>query len=473
MDLSNYLLMKQEMSLLVVFLILMVYDLIASEKARKYFQPLGFLLFLAHTVLGFISYTTGASFSGMYVSGGAEVAIKNILNIGVLLLFLQSNGWLGKPESTFKRGEFYILTLLTLFGMYLMISSGNFILFYIGLETASLPMAAMVAFEKFQKNSAEAGAKYIFTAVFSSAILLFGLSLLYGAMGTFYYEDLTLTLISNPLIIMAMVFFAVGLFFKISLVPFHFWTADVYQGAPTNVTAYLSTISKGAGVFALMVVLYKVFGNLVLEWHAILWWIIVISITLGNLFAIRQTNLKRFLAFSSISQAGYIALSVMAGTPQGMTSTMYYILVYIFSNMAAFGVISAIENKTGKVDMKDYNGLYKTNPYLAVIMMIALFSLGGIPPTAGFFSKFYVFMAAAAEKEYLLVFIALLNTIVSLYYYLLVVKAMFINSNDQPIEKFSSDGYMKLSLVICLIGLIVLGFTSGIYEYLGSVGFGI
>jgi NADH-quinone oxidoreductase subunit N len=472
MNLSNYLMMRQEMSLLVVFLILIIYDLAASEKLKKYFQPLGVLLFLAHTVYGFLINDFGASFQGMYVSGATETMIKNILNIGVLFVFLQSNGWLSKPEASFKRGEFYILTLLTLFGMYLMISSGNFLLFYIGLETASLPMAAMVAFDKYKNNSAEAGAKYIFTAVFSSAILLFGISLLYGGMGSLYYADLKPQLTSTPLILMGMIMVLVGLFFKISLVPFHFWTADVYQGAPTSVTAYLSTISKGAAVFAIMTILYRVFAVLSLDWHTILWWIVAITITLGNLFAMRQKNLKRFLAFSSISQAGYIILSVMTGTSQGMASTLYYILVYIFSNLAAFGVIIAIENKTGKVGMDDYNGLYKTNPKLAIIMMIAMFSLGGIPPTAGFFSKFFVFTAAASQHLYILLGIALINTIVSLYYYLLVVKAMFINENESPIEKFSSDSYMKISLVICLIGIIVLGLTSGVYESLNLVSFG-
>lgn len=465
--------MKQEMSLMVVFLILMVYDLFASEKGRAYLQPLAVVLFAAHTIFGFLPTELGTSFSGMYVSNGSENAMKNILNIGVLLMLLQSNGWLSKPDVAFKRGEFQIITILTLFGMYLMISAGNFILFYVGLETASLPMAALVAFEKFKNNSAEAGAKYMFNAVFSSAILLFGVSLLYGAMGSLYFDDLSMTLVSSPLVLMAMVFFIVGLFFKISLVPFHFWTADVYEGAPTNVTAYLSTISKGAAVYALMAVLFKTFAILMIEWQTILWWVIVITITVGNLFAMRQTNLKRFFAFSSVSQAGYIALGILAGSSAGMASVMYYVLVYIFSNMAAFGVISAIENKTGKVHMKDYNGLYQTNPLLAVVMMMALFSLGGIPPTAGFFSKFYIFMAASAQHEYLLVFIALLNTIISLYYYLLVVKAMFINGSDQPIESFSSDKYMKISLAICFIGLIVVGFTSFIYEYLGMVGFGI
>lgn len=473
MDLSNYLLMKQEMSLLVVFLILFVFDLVATEKAKSLFQPLGILLFLAHTVYCFLPQTAGESFSGMYVLGNTEIWVKNILNVGVLLMLLQTNGWLSGSEVSYKRSEFFSLTFLTLLGMYLMISSGNFILFYIGLEMASLPMAALVAFEKYKNNSAEAGAKYMFTAVFSSAILLFGLSFLYGATGSMYFYDIKFVLMPNPMVIMAMVMFAVGLFFKLSLVPFHFWTADVYEGAPTPVTAYLSTISKGAAVYALMAILYKVFTILTYDWQDILWWIILITITLGNLFAMRQTNIKRFLAFSSISQAGYIVLSVMAGSSQGMAATIYYVLVYIFSNMAAFGVISAIENKTGKVGIADYNGLYKSNPLLAVVMMIALFSLGGIPPTAGFFSKFFVFTAAAAQGEYILVFIALVNTIISLYYYLLVVKAMFITPNDQPLERVSSDGYMKVSLVICLVGIVVLGLISGIYEYLNTISFGL
>jgi len=472
MDLSNYLLMRQELSLMVVFLILIIYDLFASEKSKKYFQPVACLLFLAHTVYGFFPQETGSSFSGMYVAELAHISIKNILNIGVLLVLLQSNGWLSKPEASFKRGEFFMLVLLTLFGMYLMVSAGNFILFYIGLETASLPMAALVAFDKYKNNSAEAGAKYIFTAVFSSAILLFGLSLLYGAFGTMYFDDLALNMTASPLVIMSMVFFSVGLFFKISLVPFHFWTADVYQGAPTPVTAYLSTISKGAAVFALMTIFYKTFGNLVYEWQSMLWWLIVITIVVGNLFAMRQTNLKRFLAFSSVSQAGYIILSVLVGTPLAMASVMYFILIYIFSNMAAFGVISAIETQTGKVEMADYNGLYKTNPKLAIVMMVALFSLGGIPFTAGFFSKFFVFTAAAAQGQYILVLIALINTIISLYYYLLVVKAMFINPSENPIEFVRSDNYMRISLVVTLVGLLILGFTSGIFEYLNSVSFG-
>ncbi len=473
MDLSNYLLMKHELSLIVVFLLLIIYDLFASDSAKKYYFPVACTIFLAHTVLCFFFKDNGTSFAGMYVTGPVYHTIKNILNIGVFLILLQANSWLQKPESIIKRGEFFMLTVLTLLGMYLMISAGNFLLFYIGLETASLPIAALVAFNKYKHESAEAGAKYIFNAIFSSALMLFGLSFLYGATGTLYYADIAANIYPSPLTIMAMIFVMSGLFFKISLVPFHLWAPDTYQGAPTNVTLYLSTISKGAAVFALMAILFKVFPSMQDVWVNILWIIILVTITIGNLFALRQKNMKRFLAFSSISQAGYIMLSLFTGTAEGMAATIFYIFVYVFSNLAAFGVISAIEDKTGKVNMDDYNGLYSTNPKLALAMMIAMFSLGGIPFAAGFFSKLFVFMAAMEQGHVLLVFLAFLNTVISLYYYLLVVKAMFINKNNSPIETVNTDSYMKISLVVSMAGIFIIGVVSCFYEYINSVSFGI
>ncbi len=473
MDLSNYLLMKPELSLITVFLLLIFYDLFASDNAKKYYFPVACGLFLIHTVYCFFQCETGTSFAGMYVTGPAQTTIKSILNIGVFLIFLQANSWLSKPTSIYKRGEFFMLTTLTLVGMYLMISSGNFLLFFIGLETASLPIAALVAFDKYTHHSEEAGAKYIFNAIFSSAIMAFGLSFLYGACGTLYYADMVSSIHSTPFIIMGTILFLCGLFFKISLVPFHLWAPDVYQGAPTNVTLYLSTISKGASVFALMSILYQVFPAISEMWQGLLWIIILLTITIGNLFALRQTDMKRFLAFSSISQAGYIMLSVFSGTKFGMAASIYYIFVYVFSNLAAFGVISAIEDKTGKVNMTDYNGLYKTNPKLALAMMVAMFSLGGIPFTAGFFSKMFVFMAAMEQGYIVLVILAFLNTIVSLYYYLLVVKAMFINKNNKPIETVNTDGYLKTSLVVSMAGIFLVGIISCIYEYIAAVSFGI
>ncbi len=466
--------MRHEISLIVVFLILLAYDLIASDNGKKYFQPIACILFGIHTVWSFLMpQNTEIAFGGMYVNGEVYNLVKNILNIGVLLLFFQANSWLVKAETIFKRGEFFVITLFTLLGMYFMISAGNFLMFYIGLETASIPMATLIAFDKFKNNSAEAGAKYILSAAFSSAIMLYGISMLYGVSGSMYFETISTGLLSNPITILGLVFFLAGLFFKLSMVPFHLWTADVYEGAPTPVTAYLSTVSKTSVAFVVMAILFKVFNQLVTEWSHILWWIILITITVGNLFAIRQHNIKRFLAFSSISQAGYIVLGILVGTGVGMTSVIYYALVYIFSNFAAFGVIQSIESKTGKVEIHDYNGLYSTNPRLAIIMMLSLFSLGGIPPLAGFFSKFFVFSAAAAQGEYLLVFLALLNTIISLYYYLLIVKAMFINKNENPVTFFKTDVYGRIALIFALLGMIGIGFYSPIYDFIGKLAFGI
>lgn len=476
MDLSNYLFMKHELSLVVVFLILIIYDLFASDNAKKFYFPFACLVFLAHTVFCFFVKDDVEAFHGMYVTGPAYQLIKNILNVGTFIIILQAREWLAKPDAIVKRGEFFMITILTLFGMYLMISAGHFLLFYIGLETASLPLAALVAFNKKSLKSSEAAAKYLFNAIFSSAVMIFGISLLYGACGTLYFADMSSVLYSGPLMIMAMIFFMSGLFFKISLVPFHQWAPDTYEGAPTTVTLYLSTISKGAAVFALMAILYKVFPVMSETWQAIIWILTLLTITIGNLFALRQDNFKRFLAYSSISQAGFIMLGLFSGTQMGMTSTIYYVLVYVFSNAATFGIISAVENKTGKMNISDYNGFYKTNPALTWAMTIAMFSLGGIPPTAGFFSKMFVFTAALQDVNPLnivLVVLAFLNTIISLYYYLMVVKAMFINKNNSPIEKLSTDSYLKLSIVIAMIGIMVVGMASCIHTYIDSASFGI
>ena len=297
--------------------------------------------------------------------------------------------------------------------------------------------------------------------------------MIYGTTGTLYFEDIPAGITGSPIQLMAFVFFFVGLGFKLSLVPFHQWTPDVYEGAPTSVTAYLSVISKGSAAFVLMAILYKVFTPLVNEWQAILYWVIIASITLANLFALRQQNLKRFFAYSSISQAGYIMLGVISGTAMGMTGLVYYVLVYMLSNLAAFGVIAIVEHRSGKITIDDYNGLYTTNPRLSFVMMIALFSLAGIPPFAGFFSKFFIFAAAAQQGFYVLVFIALLNTILSLYYYLRVIKAMFINKSEEPIAKFSSDNYTRISLVACSAGILLLGILSTVYENIGTFSFGL
>lgn len=473
MDYSSFLQMREELSLIGVMILLLIFDIFASKNHTKYFQPIALVIFAAHTLLNCIPRDAFEVAGGMFQYLPMQTYIKSILNVGTLIVLLQAHKFLNNEENRIKRGEFYFLIFSTLLGMYLMISSGNFLLFFIGLETASVPMAALVAFDKYKHNAAEAGAKYILSAVFASSISVFGISLIYGSTGTVYFSELATLITGTPLQIMAFVFFAVGLFFKISLVPFHLWTPDVYEGAQTNITSYLSVISKGSAVFVLFTLLVKVFGNLIDQWQPILWGLAVISITIANIFAVRQKNLKRFLAFSSISQAGYIILAIISGTALGMTSLVYYVLVYVFSNLAAFGVLSVIEERSGKVELDDYNGLYQTNPRLSFVMMLALFSLAGIPPFAGFFSKFFVFAAAVDQGFYVLVFIALLNTIISLYYYLLVIKAMFLTKSENPIELIKSDFTLKLSLVICTMGIMLIGIFSVIYNQIAVFGFGI
>ncbi|MDD7405247.1 MAG: NADH-quinone oxidoreductase subunit N [Bacteroidales bacterium] len=471
MDYCQFLNMPQELGLLLVFLLVFLYDLFLPKKAQSGLAAFTAVVFGVFTIAAPFM-TAAPAFSGMFEGNTATSAVKCVLNIGMLIVLVQSVKWANNEFITVRRGEFYSLLLVTLLGMYFMVSARHFLLFIIGLEMASLPIAALVAFDKRRYESHEAAAKYLFTAIFSSAVLLMGLSFVYALSGSLYFDDIAYCVIgdTSALLIVALAFVIAGIGFKLSLVPFHLWTADVYQGAPTSVTSYLSVISKGAAAFSFLVVLSQAFGAVYSQvWEWMLYALIILTITIGNLFAIRQTNLKRFLAFSSISQAGYIVLGVIACSALGMTSLMFYVLVYIFSNLAAFGVIQAIENNCGKVNIDDYNGLYKTNPMLSVAMMLAMFSLAGIPPFAGFFSKFFIFtsaLQAGTVSMYVLVLIALINTIVSLYYYLLVVKAMFIHQDDCVIAPFKSALSERIALLVCVIGIILIGIVPFFYTFL-------
>lgn len=472
MDYSQFLKMPYELGLLGVFLLTFLYDLFMSKKSQSGLAVFTCVVFGIFTVAAPFFNNENSLFSGMFENTAAGCALKCVLNIGMLIVLIQSVKWTNSESMTVRRGEFYSLILATLLGMYFMVSARHFLLFIIGLEMASLPIAALVAFDKKRYESHEAAAKYLFTAIFSSAVLLMGLSFVYALSGSLYFDDIAFSVMGegSALLIVALAFVISGIGFKLSLVPFHLWTADVYQGAPTSVTSYLSVISKGAGAFAFLIVLTQAFGVVYSQvWEWMLYALIILTITIGNLFAIRQKNLKRFLAFSSISQAGYIVLGVIANNELGMTSLMFYVLVYIFSNLAAFGVIQAIENNCGKVDIDDYNGLYKTNPKLSVAMMLAMFSLAGIPPFAGFFSKFFIFTSAlqcGTTSMYVLVLIALINTIVSLYYYLLVVKAMFIHQEDCAIASFRSSLSERVALVVCVLGILLIGIVPYFYTFL-------
>ena len=479
MNYGQFLNMIPEATLVAALIIVFIADfaLVKSAKKHSSLAMLTDLLLIAQTAVCALACEPAEAFAGMYVTTEATAAMKVILTAGTLIVCIMAQTWLEKHR---YEGEFYMLVLSTLLGMYCMMSAGHFLLFFLGLEMASVPVACLVAMDKWKQLSAEAGAKYILTATFSSGVMLFGISLIYAGTGTLYFNDAAraLQMISMHtyyapvLMIAGLVFFFSGLGFKLSLVPFHFWTADTYQGAPTAVTGYLSVISKGAAAFTLCAILMKVFGSMTDYWEYLLYVTIVLSITIANLFAIRQSELKRFMAFSSISQAGYIMLAVVGNSAMGVTALMYYTLVYVVANLAVFTVISVVENNNGgTTQMDSYNGFYQTNPRLAFLMTLALFSLAGIPPFAGMFSKFFVFMAAAQEGSaaaYIVVFIALINTVVSLYYYLLIVKAMYIKKTETPLPAFKSDCNTRFALAICTAGIVLFGVCSCVYGWLSA-----
>lgn len=467
MSFENFLLMRQEILLLTITLGIIVCEVFVNKSNKSSIVHLAIFLFGIHTIVGFFTIEEGILFGGMFRTNNLIYFFKNVLNVGVLILLLQSADWLQEKIVQNNKGtEYLILMFFSLFGIYYMISAGDFLMFYIGLELSTLPLAALAAYETSKRISSESGIKFILSAGMASGVSLFGISLLYAATGSIYFNDIIQVITSNNLVILGFILFFAGLSFKISLVPFHFWTADVYEGAPISVASYLSVISKGAAVFILMIILFNVFKPLMHVWENIIYIIAVATMFTGNLFALRQQNMKRFLAFSSIAQAGFILLGLITGTQLGTATVVYFVLIYIFSNLAAFGVVQAISLQTGKENMNDYNGLYRTNPNLSLVMMLALFSLAGIPPLAGFFGKFFLFTAAASEGYYFLVFLGVVNVTISLYYYLLVIRAMFVRKSENSIPFFKSKIYMRLGLMITVIAILALGLYSPLYDYI-------
>jgi NADH-quinone oxidoreductase subunit N len=472
MNIVNYIsMMRFEFFALCVVIILLLVKVFSEKLNVSMILNLvnvGLVLILG---VSFIGHPHGSFFGGMFHNDGTLMLEKQVITFATLLISLQAYTWL-KNHSSYI--EFYILLFSILIGMYFMISAGSFLMFYLGLEMATIPLVALAAFDFDRIRSAEGAGKMILSSAFSSAILLFGLSILYGTTGSLDFGTVSQNFSSGNLLqLLGLSFLLAGFAFKISLVPFHLWTADTYEGSPIAVTTFLSVVSKGAAVFIFMTILYKVFGSAYDKWMQALMLLSAITMTIGNLFAMRQTNLKRFLAFSSITQAGYILIAVASGTQQAMASVIYFLLIYIFSNVGAFTVVSVINLKTGKDDIDDYKGLYKTNPKLSIAMMIAVLSLAGAPPTAGFFGKLFLLTSGASKGMMVLLIVASLNMVISLYYYLKIVKAMFVDNNDNPIENISSHISSKIVLVICIAGILTLGFISGIFDYIHSLSFGL
>ena len=462
-----FLLARQELAITVIIFILLFIKVGTKEWSNNALLHLINGLLLVNFLFGFFFYEDGILFNQMFRTGRLLVMEKNILNLGVLVISMQAYDWLKQHKHV---AEFYVLLLSTLLGMFFMISAGNLLMFYLGLELSSIPLAAIANFDLEKRQSSEAALKFIISSAFSSGLLLFGISMVYGTTGTLVFSEIPQYLTGNPLQLFALVLLVAGFAFKISVVPFHLWTADVYEGSPVAVTAYLSVISKGAAVFVFVAVLYTILKPLAAAWYNIIFLLSVLTMITGNLFALRQSNFKRLLAFSSIAQAGFILVGISGGSQAGMASVIYFILVYVFSNLGAFGVVAVVTALTGKEDTDSYKGFYKANPFLAWVMAISLFSLAGIPPAAGFFGKFFLLIAGAGKGNYVLIVVAALNMIISLYYYLKIVKIMFIDRSDyEPVAKLPLHIYPRLALLICMAGVLVLGMVSGVYEYIYSL----
>ena len=337
---------------------------------------------------------------------------------------------------------------------------------FLGLELSTIPLAALCNFNLDKLKSSEAALKLILSSAFASGVLLLGISFIYGTTGTLNFSEIKTQLDGGNLQLLALIFVFIGFAFKLSVVPFHFWTADVYEGSPTVVTAYLSVISKGAIVIVFVTTLLNLFESLGPIWQNMLILSILLTITIGNLFAIRQENIKRFLAFSSITQVGYILLGFTNGGTQGSAAALYFVLIYILSNCAAFGIINMVAVQNGKENISDYKSFYENNPTLSWVLAVALFSLAGIPPTAGFFGKMFLITAGAAKGNYLLIGFAALNMVVSLYYYLNIVKVIFSRDGENKMEVIKGSTPGKIALGISMLGVLVTGFYSGIYDYI-------
>lgn len=459
------LLLRQELWVIAILFLLLTLQL-GKQRSNESLLLLINILLLVNFVAGFVCHTEGQLFGRMFQTNSLIQLEKNILNLAIWIISMQAHTWLVSHKHVI---EFYILLLTSLLGMFLMISSGNLMMFYLGLEMSTIPLAAAANFDLHKRHSSEAAMKLIMSSAFASVLLLLGISFVYGITGSLDMGVLGGQIGNSPLAGFSFILLLSGFAFKISAVPFHLWTADVFEGSPVAVTAFLSVLSKSAVIFALIPVLYTTFRSLGEIWYTIIVALALLTLLIGNLFALRQDNFKRFLAFSSIAQVGFILIGISGSSKAGSASAIFFLLVYVFSNLAAFGVVALVSSLTGKEKISDYKSFYTNNKLLSWVLALALFSLAGVPPTAGFFGKFFLLMAGAGKGNYWPIAFAALNMVVSFYYYLRVVKTIFMDTSFEPMEELTIPPMPRLALYICMLGIIVSGLFSGVYQYIYAV----
>ncbi|MHB1127926.1 MAG: NADH-quinone oxidoreductase subunit N [Bacillota bacterium] len=456
----NYALLVVEILTAILAMGLLVLGLLVPHSDRKglaYLTTIGLIgIFLSTFALKGVDESL---LGGAYLIDPFSIFFKQLFLAAAILVSVASYEFIKKLG--YNQGEYYSLLVFAVLGMEVMASAGDLITLYVGLELMAITFCILACYKKNDGKSAEAGIKYIILSAMSSAVLLYGFSLVFGLTGTTIIGNIAqLTTVSSltPLLILGMIFILAGFGFKVSAVPFHMWTPDIYEGAPTPITAYLATASKAAGFAVILRVFFIALPGTQAYWLPIVIVLATLTMILGNLVAIPQTNIKRLLAYSSISQAGYILLGVVAFSQLGVTAVIFHSLLYVFSNMGAFLVAIAFSNATGSDEIKDYAGLSRRSPLLAAVMLFSMLSLAGIPPLSGFVSKFYLF-TSIIEKGYIwLALIGVLTSMVSVYYYLMVVKAMYITEATEGKPIHVSSG-MQIALLVAM----GITFLFGIY----------
>lgn len=462
-----------EIGLLILAGLVLGLDLFTSEASRR--RWLGGVVAIGILVVGILSLVFALPSTPRLLWGGT--LRLDAVGFVFRMIFLAGAGLTAlfamQVKAVAGKGEFYALLLLSVLGLSLMASAADLVMLFIAIETASIPLYVLAGFYLYDVRSAEAGLKYMLFGAVASAMLLYGLSLLYGMSGTTRLYDLPMALRQAEaplwLIAMALVFVLAGFGFKIAAVPVHFWAPDVYEGAPTPVTGYLSTASKAAGFAVLLRFLIGAFADQASFWTLLIGILATASMLVGNYLALVQSNAKRLLAYSSIAQAGYILIGVAAGTPLGATGAVYYLIAYLVTNLAAFGILAVVEQAIGSSDLKALEGLQQRSAPLALAMLVALLSLGGIPPFAGFVAKLLVLGSAVEAGQIWLAFVGVFNSVIGLYYYLVVLKTVYrFTPGVEPIKDIRPA--WRLALGFCVLGILLVGtWIAPWYTWAGSV----
>ncbi len=456
---ADFLLILPETGMTLLICLVLFLDFIfpkISKNTLGYIGVAGMALTMVILVWYFMAGIQGSLFKGMFAMDTFAIFFKLFVLLSSSLVILSSADYLYKVR--WFKGEYYFMVLFTALGMMLMASANDLLSMFITIEFSAFGFYVLVTYHREESLvSSEAGLKLFILSVFTAAIMAFGISLIYGETGTIFFDQIAA---SKPLpttgLTLGFLFIVVGLGFKIGAVPFHSWIPDIYQGAPTPVTAFLSIAPKGAALAIVLRFFFSIFGEYKEDWVWLVVAISAISMTYGNIVAIAQKDIKRLLAYSGIAQIGNVLIGVAAATKLGGDSVLYYLLTYLFANLGAFATVIAFSNRTGSDQIEDYSGLNRRSPFLAMSLFIFLLSLAGVPPLAGFLGKIYVFTAAVKEGLISLIIIGLVNIVIAMYYYLVVVKKMYIN---EPADKspIPVPWALKATIYVCLAGVLILG----------------